>query len=214
MLHVNKLFSMMFFAGLALSGCSVESQPADESDERSTGDGPVKPEPKPDLSKGRLGLKMPKQGDLPYRTLEITLSQTTCSTKPVPEPMPYPVDEPVDANEGLYEEAYDDDVSWQDGECYATATRTERFAFKNDDPDMVAIIDDLVPGGYDVTVTLYDENDKALEQGYGWAEVMPGRLNLSTIEIYPVEGEGGLVIDVIRGGERVQDAVSSEPAAE
>jgi hypothetical protein len=167
--------------GATLSGCSVESKPANKNDQRPSDDG-SDPEPVP-ADKGRLSLKMPKPVDQPYRTLHIRLEKSACSSQPNPQPVPIEVDADQEA-----------------GTCSSESFEQD-FSYSEDDPNVA--IDDLVPGGYSLYVSLIDDDGNTIEEGYGWADVAPGVVSKASVELYPAQGNGRLDIDILRGGDRI-----------
>lgn len=225
MLKAKYLYSLTILSIITLSGCSFEAKEADTKDERTVVD--PTPGPKPVASdKGRLGLKMPKQGDRPYKTLRIYLEKNDCA---------YPVayaedsgmadggsDDSADVGDEDKEEItapgqdgagvppeeyeendYDDKDDVEYDHSYQCSTQSVDQAFDYEEGSIVSI-DDLIPGDYSIYVSLIDENGETIEEGYGWSYVAPGVVSQALVELMPTSGNGRLDLEILRAGDRVK----------
>lgn len=205
MRKVNHLISLIVFAGLGLSGCSIENEKKDEKSPAAGGtEEPVAED------KGRMSLKLPKQDKVAYKSLEITLESSNYDGCSWPEPYPMP------------EPAYEDDYDRQGGadsaalrspkqeteiETWSDHCKPSKSYYYSQTFDYVeegvVSIDDIVPGSYQIHVRLLSASGNAIEEGYGWADVAPGVVTQAYVEIYPTRGNGRLDVEIVRGGDRV-----------
>ncbi len=206
MYKVNGLISLMMFTGLTLSGCSVQEKKEDDKRSSTSAGQTETPVAK---DKGRLGLKMPKQDKVRYSALEVTLEQAYGCREPHPMPEPLPAEGPIIGEEETGSSAalrtvVENNMDYEDTsyKCDSGSTQSYSQTFKYVEGGTVSI-DDIVPGSYKIHVRLLGEAGEALEEGYGWAEVTPGVVTHTYVEIYPTSGNGRLDIQIVRGGDQI-----------